>query len=125
LLTNRTWTGFPDRGRRGRDHVSWIFTLLGLLVRDPESVGIGGLLAVIPLIYANSTFVRIATFPGWLQASAKANVNPISVTVDAQRAQCVGEPTATPEVQALAWIGAVLAVIVPPRPFAAGGTTSA
>jgi ABC-2 type transport system permease protein/oleandomycin transport system permease protein len=90
---------------------SWIFALLGLLVRDPESAGIGGLLAVIPLIFTSSTFVPVATFPGWLQAFA--NVNPITVTVDALRALCLGGPTATPVWQAAAWIGGLLAIAVP------------
>jgi ABC transporter DrrB family efflux protein len=90
---------------------SWIFALLGLLVRDPESAGIGGLLAVIPLIFTSSTFVPVATFPGWLQAFAK--INPITVTVDALRALCLGGSTATNVWQALAWIGGLLAVTVP------------
>jgi ABC-2 type transport system permease protein/oleandomycin transport system permease protein len=90
---------------------SWIFALLGLLVHDPESAGIGGLLAVIPLIFTSSTFVPVATFPGWLQAFAK--VNPITVTVDALRALCLGGPTATNVWQALAWLGGLLVVTVP------------
>jgi ABC transporter DrrB family efflux protein len=90
---------------------SWIFALLGLLVRDSESAGIGGLLAVIPLIFTSSTFVPVATFPGWLQAFAK--VNPITVIVDALRALCLGGPTAILVWQAVAWIGGLLAVTVP------------
>jgi ABC-type multidrug transport system permease subunit len=43
---------------------SWIFSLIGLLVRDPEAAGTGGLLAVIPFIFTSSTFVPVATFPG-------------------------------------------------------------
>jgi ABC-2 type transport system permease protein/oleandomycin transport system permease protein len=87
---------------------SWIFALVGLLVRDPESAGIGGLLAAIPLIFTNSTFVPVATFPGWLQAFAK--VNPITVTVDALRALCLGGPTTTALWHPAAWIGVLIAV---------------
>jgi ABC-2 type transport system permease protein/oleandomycin transport system permease protein len=90
---------------------SWIFALLGLLVRDPESAGIGGLLAVIPLIFVSSTFVPVATMPGWLQAFAR--FNPITITVDALRALCLGGPTATHVWQALAWITGLLAVTIP------------
>jgi len=90
---------------------SWIFALLGLLVRDSESAGIGGLLAVIPLIFTSSTFVPVATFPDWLQAFAK--VNPITSAVDALRALCVGGPTATVTWQALAWLGGLLAITMP------------
>jgi ABC transporter DrrB family efflux protein len=90
---------------------SWINGLLGLLVRDAESAGLAGLLGVIPLIFTSSTFVPVATMPGWLQAFAR--VNPITVTVDAMRALCLGGPTANHVWQALAWIGAALAVTVP------------
>jgi ABC-2 type transport system permease protein/oleandomycin transport system permease protein len=90
---------------------SWIFALLGLTVRDPESAGIGGLLAVIPLIFTSSTFVPVDTFPGWLQAFA--HVNPITITVDALRALCLGGPTAGHVGTALAWIAALLALTMP------------
>ncbi|HEU5469488.1 MAG TPA: ABC transporter permease [Actinophytocola sp.] len=90
---------------------SWIFALLGLIVRDPESAGIGGLLAVIPLIFVSSTFVPVATMPGWLQAFATRN--PITITVDALRALCLGGPTATHVWHALAWITGLLAVTIP------------
>lgn len=90
---------------------SCLFALLGLLVRNPESAGTGGLLAVIPLVFTSSTFVPVATFPGWLQAFA--SVNPVTVTVDALRALCLGGPSATPAVQALAWVAVLLAVTLP------------
>lgn len=90
---------------------SWIFALVGLLVRDPESAGIGGLLAFIPLVFTSSTFVPVASFPGWLQAFAK--VNPITVTVDALRVLCLGGPTTTAVWQAIAWIAGLIAVAVP------------
>jgi ABC-2 type transport system permease protein/oleandomycin transport system permease protein len=90
---------------------SWIFALLGLLVRDAESAGIGGLLAVIPLIFTSSTFVPVDSFPGWLQAFAK--LNPITVTVDALRVLSLGGPTTTALWQALAWISGLLAVAMP------------
>jgi len=90
---------------------SWIFALLGLLVRDAESAGIGGLLVVIPLVFTSSTFVPVATFPGWLQAFAK--VNPITACVDALRVLCLGGPTTTHVWHATAWIGGLLAVTMP------------
>src|SRR5260370_24145356 len=82
---------------------SWLNALIGLLVRDAESAGLVGLFPVIILVFTSSTFVPIATMPGWLQAFAKAN--PITVTVDALPALCLGGPTAGPVWQALAWIG--------------------
>ena len=103
--------------------LSWIFSLLGLLVRDSESAGIGGLLAVIPLIFTSSTFVPVATFPGWLQAFAK--VNPITVTVDAIRALSQGGPTANHVWHALGWIGGLLAITVPTAVIRYRRTTAA
>lgn len=102
---------------------SWIFALLGLLVGEPESAGIGGLLATIPLIFTSSTFVPFSTFPGWLQPFAK--VNPITVLVDALRALCLGGPTATPVGQALAWIGGLLVVTIPAAVIRYRRTTTA
>lgn len=90
---------------------SWIFALLGLLVRDPEAAGIGGLLGVIPLIFTSSTFVPVETFPDWLQAFAE--VNPITITVDAIRALTLGGPTAEVVGRALVWLGGILAVAIP------------
>jgi ABC transporter DrrB family efflux protein len=89
--------------------LSWVFGLLGLLVRDPEAAGIGGLLAFIPLVFTSSTFVPVATFPGWLQSFAK--VNPITVVVDALRALCLGGPTATAIWHAGVWLVVLLAAV--------------
>jgi ABC-2 type transport system permease protein/oleandomycin transport system permease protein len=82
-----------------------------LLVRNAEASGLAGLLVVIPLVFTSSTFVPVATMPGWLQAFAE--VNPITVTVDALRALTLGGPAAEPVSQALVWIGAILAVTMP------------
>jgi ABC transporter DrrB family efflux protein len=101
---------------------SWLNALIGLLVRDAESAGLVGLFPVIILVFTSSTFVPIATMPGWLQAFAKAN--PITVTVDALRALCLGGPTAGPVWQALAWIGGLLAVTVPAAVLRYRHTTS-
>ena len=91
--------------------LSWINALIGLLVRDPESAGLIGLLPVILLTFTSSTFVPVASMPGWLQAFAKAN--PITVTVDAMRALCLGGPTASHLWQAIAWIGGLLVLAIP------------
>ena len=90
---------------------SWANALIGLLVRNAEASGLAGLLVVIPLVFTSSTFVPVATMPGWLQAFAE--VNPITVTVDALRALTLGGPAAEPVSQALVWIGAILAVTMP------------
>jgi ABC transporter DrrB family efflux protein len=91
--------------------LSWTSALIGLTVRDPETAGTASLLPVIPLAFTSSTFVPVATMPGWLQAWA--NANPITHAVDATRALALGGPTAGPLLKAIAWVLGVLAVVVP------------
>jgi ABC-type multidrug transport system permease subunit len=75
------------------------------------SAGIGGLLAAIPLIFTSSTFVPITTFPSWLETFAQ--VNPITLTVDALRVLCLGGPTTMPAQHALLCLAALLATTLP------------
>jgi ABC-2 type transport system permease protein/oleandomycin transport system permease protein len=49
--------------------------------------------------------------PGWLQTFA--DINPVTVTVNALRALTLGGPTARPVLEALAWIVGILLVFVP------------
>lgn len=101
---------------------SWLNALLGLVVRDAESAGLAGLLPVFVLVFASSAFVPVATMPGWLQSFAE--VNPITVTVDALRALSLGGPTATHVWPALAWIGGLLAITMPAAVTSYRHTTS-
>lgn len=101
---------------------SCINSLLGLLVRDPESAGLAGLFPVIILIFTSSTLVPVSTMPGWLQTFAK--INPITVVVDALRALCLGGPTATHVVGAFVWVLAMLAVSIPAAAIAYRHATS-
>jgi ABC transporter DrrB family efflux protein len=91
--------------------LSWTSALIGLAVRDPETAGTASLLPVIPLAFTSSTFVPVATMPGWLQAWA--NANPVTHAVDATRALALGGPTSRPLLEAAAWILGLLAVVVP------------
>ncbi|MGY4771254.1 ABC transporter permease [Kribbella sp. CWNU-51] len=113
---------------------SWINALVGLLVHDAETAGLAGLMPVIVLVFTSSTFVPVATMPGWLQAFAKVNV--VTVTVDALRALVLGGPTAEHVWQALAWIAGLLVIAIPAavlryrrappwltRPIAEGGSS--
>ena len=90
---------------------SWVNLLLGLAVRDPESAGLAGLFPVIILVFTSSTLVPVTTMPGWLQAFAAHQ--PITATVDALRALCLGGPTNGHVLQALVWTTALLAAAVP------------
>jgi ABC-2 type transport system permease protein len=63
--------------------LSWLFAMLALLVRDPATVNILGLVVTLPATFASNIFVQPRTMPGWLQAFV--NVNPISHLADAAR----------------------------------------
>jgi ABC transporter DrrB family efflux protein len=89
---------------------SWLFALIGLTVKDPETAQVAGLLPLFPLIFASSAFVPVASMPGWLQAFAK--VQPVSVTVNAVRALVSGEPAGHWLWQSLLWTAAILATFV-------------
>lgn len=91
--------------------LSWIWTMLGLLMRDPESVMMTSGIASFPLTFASNIFVDPETMPSGLQAFVK--VNPISLVVTAVRGLMHGTATSEQIVEAL--IGcAVLVVIFAP-----------
>lgn len=90
---------------------SWINALIGLVVTDAESAGLAGLFPVIALVFTSSTFVPVTTMPDWLQTFAE--INPVTITVDALRALTLGQPASRHVWQALGWIAALLAITVP------------
>lgn len=85
---------------------SWVFATIGLLVKDPETAQVAGFLPLFPLVFASSAFVPVASMPGWLQAFA--NVQPVSVTVNAVRALVVGGPIEHWLWQSLVWGAGIL-----------------
>ena len=72
--------------------LSWIWTVLGLVLRTPNSVTVGGLVVLFPLTLASNVFVDPRTMPGWLRAFI--DVNPISHLVTAVRGLMHGTATA-------------------------------
>jgi ABC-2 type transport system permease protein/oleandomycin transport system permease protein len=91
---------------------SWISAYIGLVLRDPETVQSVGLIWVIPLVFASSAFVPTSSMPGVVRSFA--DVNPVSLTVNAARALMVGHGHALgPTLGALAWLAGLLLVFVP------------
>ena len=90
---------------------SWISAFIGLSVRDVESAQAAGFVWVFPLVFASSAFVPVESMPSWLQTFA--NINPVTVTVDALRALTLGGPVTRPVLESLAWITGILLVFVP------------
>ncbi len=63
--------------------LSWIWTVLGLIMRTPSAVMSVGTVVLFPLTLASNVFVNPQTMPGWLQAFV--GVNPIAHLVTAAR----------------------------------------
>lgn len=63
--------------------VSWIFALMGVLMRSASSVQGISMLILFPLTFISPAFVQAKTMPGWLQSFV--SVNPVSHLVYACR----------------------------------------
>ncbi len=94
---------------------SWISALIGMLAKDPETAQTAGFIWVFPLVFASSAFVPVQTMPAWLRGFA--NVQPISVTVNAVRYLTSGGAapgTAAGDIgTSLLWAAGILIVFVP------------
>jgi ABC transporter DrrB family efflux protein len=91
--------------------VSWISAVVGMKVREPESVQAASFVWVFPLVFASSAFVPTQTMPGWLQTWA--DVSPVTRFVDALRALVLGGPLTNKLAWALVWLAITLVVAVP------------
>jgi len=63
--------------------MAWVGALLGLLIRDAESVSSATFGVLMPLTFLSNAFIPLSHLPGWLQAIA--SWNPVSATVTACR----------------------------------------
>lgn len=68
--------------------LSWVWTMLGLVVRAPTAVMNIGTTVLFPLTIASNVFVQPQTMPGWLQALI--NINPVTHLVTAVRGLMAG-----------------------------------
>lgn len=90
---------------------SWISAVIGLTLKDSETVQVAGFLWVFPLVFASSVFVPVETMPSWLQVFARNQ--PVTQVVNAVRYLTQG--TGTPDAIwiTLLWIFGLLLVFVP------------
>jgi ABC transporter DrrB family efflux protein len=88
---------------------SWLFALLALVVRHPETAQVAAFMVTFPFVFAASTFTSTATMPGWLRTIADAQ--PVTRVVNALRALMEGTgPAGRPALYALAWSAGILVV---------------
>ena len=91
---------------------SWISAFIGLVVRDPETAQSVGFIWVFPLVFASSAFVPTTSMPGIVHTFA--DVNPVTLTVNAARALTIGHADAVaPTLGTLAWLAGLLLVFIP------------
>lgn len=80
----------------------WISAVIGMTVKDPETVQVAGFIWMFPFVFASSIFVPVKTMPDLLQVLA--NHSPITYTVDTVRGLLLGGDFVDSLWPALAWI---------------------
>ncbi|MCF8570912.1 ABC transporter permease [Gordonia sp. HY002] len=91
--------------------VSWIFALMGCLVKKASAVQGISMLIMFPLTFMSNAFVPVDTMPGWLQGFV--NVNPISHLITAIRELCNDGHVGTHVVWSLVGAAVLVAVFAP------------
>jgi ABC-2 type transport system permease protein len=91
---------------------SWISAFVGISVRNPETAQSVGFIWVFPLVFASSAFVPTARMPGVVHTFA--DVNPVTMVVNAARALTIGHGNAlSPTLGTIAWLVGLLLIFVP------------
>jgi len=91
--------------------VGWIWVLLGLYVKSPQSLQGFGFIVMFPLAFGSNVFVKTATLPGWLQAWVK--INPVTALSAASRGLVLGGPVATAAWHSILWAIGITVVFAP------------
>lgn len=91
--------------------LSWIWILLGMLIKETASVQTIVALSIFPLAFGTDMVAPAKTLPGWLQAWA--NVNPVGHTMAACRGLLIGGPVMAPVIASLLWSAGLIVVFAP------------
>ena len=86
--------------------LSWLWIIVGMLVRTPESVMTTSFIFLMPLTFASDIFVDLSTMPGWLQAVVGRN--PVTLLAAASRRLMHAEPA----MREVTWVLVASAAIV-------------
>jgi ABC-2 type transport system permease protein/oleandomycin transport system permease protein len=90
---------------------SWIAATIALLVKDPETAQGVGFIWVFPLTFLSSAFVPTHSMPAAIRAFA--DVNPMTLCVNAVRDLTIGGHASGAVLGTLAWLAGLLLVFVP------------
>lgn len=93
--------------------LSWLWIIVGMLVRTPESVMTTSFVFLMPLTFASNIFVNLKTMPPWLQAVVGRN--PVTHLATASRQLMHGEPASAAVMQVL---GASAVIVLLAAPLA-------
>ena len=91
--------------------IGWIWVLLALYVKSPQSLQGFGFIVMFPLAFGSDVFIQTITLPGLLQAWVR--VNPVTALASASRGLMLGGPVATPAWHSIAWSIAITGVFAP------------
>jgi len=91
--------------------VSWMWIIVGMLVKSPESVMTSSFLLLFPLTMASNIFVDPRTMPGWLQKAVA--LNPVTHLANASRGLMHGNAAMSNVVWVLVASAAITAVFAP------------
>jgi ABC-2 type transport system permease protein/oleandomycin transport system permease protein len=90
---------------------SWVFALIGMSVSSPEAASGISFTLVFPVTFISSAFVPVESMPAGLEQVA--DVNPVSVVVDAMRALWLGSPAGNSIWLAVVWSLVLIALFAP------------
>ena len=91
--------------------VSWMWIIVGMLVKTPESVMTSSFLLLFPMTFASNIFVDPSTMPGWLQRVVQ--FNPVTHLTTASRGLMHGNVAATNVIWVLVASVVITAVFAP------------
>jgi ABC transporter DrrB family efflux protein len=90
---------------------SWIFALIGLTVSSPEAANGIGFTLIFPITFISSAFVPVDSMPAGVREFAE--LNPITVIVDAMRSLWLGVPAGNSVWGAVVWCFVLIAIFAP------------
>jgi ABC-2 type transport system permease protein len=91
--------------------LSWLWIIVGMLVRTPESVMTTSFIFLMPLTFASNIFVDLSTMPRWLQVIV--GHNPVTYLASASRGLMHGRVVWTDVTSVLVASAAIVLVAAP------------
>ena len=90
---------------------SWIFALIGMSVSSPEAANGIGFTLIFPITFISAAFVPVESMPAGLEQFAE--VNPVTVVVDAMRALWLDAPAGNSYWLSIVWCFVLIAAFAP------------